>query len=153
MCLLWFRGTQGAEPYWLSEMGDSMTGPGGNRLKSWDARCVNKLFPGACWQLGFLTGASWREKAGKSDPQAAACKVCNQIPSKEGLGDKDFPCPSVLVPAGTASASSQRPVSTCIFAALGWDLCSRAPLAVRAGRWGPDARSKHFCHQGKLRAA
>lgn len=31
------------------------------------------------------------------------------------------------------------------------DLCSRAPLAVRAGRWGTDARSKHFCHQGKPR--
>ena len=108
---------------------------------------MNKLFPGACWQLGFLTGASWREKAGKSDPQAAACEVCNQTPSKEGLGDKDFFLPLCAGPCGTASASSQGPFNTCIFAALGWDLCSRAPLAVRAGCWGSGAWPQHFCHR------
>ena len=58
-----------------------------------------------------------------------------------------FSCPSVLVPVGTASASSQGPFNTCIFAALGWDLCSRAPLAVRAGCWGSGAWPQHFCHR------
>ena len=76
-------------------------------------------------------------------PQAAACEVCNQTLGKEGTGGKDFACPSVLVPAGRASASSQKPDHSCICAALRWGLCSRAlwPSELGAGTQacGPSA--------------
>ena len=45
----------------------------------------------------------WSKLAGKGRevrPQAAACEVCNQTPSKEGLGDKDFFLPLCAGPCG-----------------------------------------------------
>ena len=35
----------------------------GNNHKSWGARCLNKLLPESCWQLGFIVGTNCREKA------------------------------------------------------------------------------------------
>ena len=51
-------GLRNAEPCCLSEIGDSVVCPSGSSLKSWGSRCVNKLFPGKCWQLGFFIGVS-----------------------------------------------------------------------------------------------
>lgn len=46
----------------------------------------------------------------KLDLQAAACKVSNQPPSRERVGDRFFlPVPSVLSPMGTAMVNACAP--------------------------------------------
>ena len=71
----------------------------------------------------------WSELAGggrEVRPQAAACEVCNQTVSKEGGGGKDFAWPSELVPAGRASASSQKPTIAASVLRSG-GACAREP--------------------------
>lgn len=110
-------------------------------------------FQGHAGSLVFLLEQAGERRQGSQTLRQQPVRSAIKPLPRRDPETRIFPCPSVLVPAGTASASSRRPISACIFAALGGDLCSRAPLAVRAGRWGTDARSKHFCHQGKPRAA
>ena len=57
-------GLLNAEHHGLSDLSDSRTQPSGSSHKSSGARYVDKLFPGRCWQLGFIVGAIEREGEG-----------------------------------------------------------------------------------------
>lgn len=60
-CLFVFGGKGGlvnAKPFWHSELGNLETSPLGGSNKSWDARCMDKLFPGRKWIPVFITGVS-----------------------------------------------------------------------------------------------
>lgn len=47
-----------AKPFLFSELGDLEASPLGGSNKSWDVRCVDKLFPGRRWIFVFITGVS-----------------------------------------------------------------------------------------------
>lgn len=49
-------GLVNAKPFWISELGDLGASPLRGSHDRWDARCVDKLFPGRRWTLVFITG-------------------------------------------------------------------------------------------------
>ena len=85
-------------------------------------------------------------------PQAAACEVCNQTVSKEGGGGKDFAWPSELVPAGRASASSQKPTIAASVLRSG-GACAREPSGRQSWVLGCRRVVQALLSWGKLRAA